>query len=672
MPPFSSSEQVFAPDGPLGKAFEHYEQRTGQLAMAQAVERALLHEKVLFCEAGTGTGKTLAYLIPALLSGKKVIISTATHALQEQIFHKDLVLLERALGRTISVALMKGLANYLCLRRFDEFRNSAQSGDPKWSGKLRVIERWEQETERGDLSELSGFKDDDEVLSQLNSSSDTRVGPRCSHFANCYVTRMRQNAENAQIVLVNHHLFFADLALRGPHPGRVLPEYDAVIFDEAHQLENVASLFFGVRVSRRRIKNITGEASRLLAGSGEALMSTSPLQVENATEQLFAALGKLRQLSEPRAALERDIWTGPLYQKYLALDTALEGLENSANVVRGKLTNNGTRAPQADLVDGLESIIRRCQDLRNGLNTVVDGAPGRVSWFDTEGHGSALSSTPIDLSDTLREAVFNRIPSVVLTSATLAAATPSNADDSNTSVFNFVRTRLGAIDCIAEVEELQVPSPFDFKNHSLLYLPRDLPDPATQEFRAQALERIAELVEASDGGAFVLTTSLRSLRWLQAGLKPMLGERLLLMQGTAPKQALLSAFQSSHRAVLLATMGFWEGVDVPGNALRLVILEKIPFSVPTDPIMRARAQALEEQQKNPFNELFLPLAQMHLKQGFGRLIRGEHDRGVVALLDSRIHSRGYGQRLLSQLPDARRVVDLAAVESFLRGLRPQA
>jgi ATP-dependent DNA helicase DinG len=662
--------------------------------MADAVTRALSEDRVLFCEAGTGTGKTLAYLVPALLSGKKVVVSTATRALEEQIMHKDIPLIERALGRRVSVALMKGLSNYLCLRRFNEARDQPDSSVHKNPLRLKLLEQWYRESDSGDFAELAGIPEGDPLFSWVNSSSDTRVGPRCTYYDACFVTRMKRAAESAQLVVVNHHLFFADLALRGPHPGRVIPDYDAVIFDEAHQIEDVATLFFGVRVSERRISSLCGDATRVFhqAAPLERTATNLVTHVESQRAKLFQALRGLGLGSESRVRLERDVWSGQLYRNYLELDAALESLESGAASLRSALDPSDAET----LFEGLDGVARRARATRDALATVVDGARGRVTWFEPDARASSVSSSPVDVADLLRERVFVRIPSVILTSATLT--TPSlvtfpklhseepqpapGADDawvpvdpeSNeasmpaapVSPFDFERTRLGANNCEREIDELIVPSPFDFEANALLYLPRDLPDPKDPEFLDRAGERIAELVSASDGGAFVLTTSLRAMKLLHEALKLRLGERPFLVQGQVPKQALLAAFRNSGRAVLLATMGFWEGVDVPGHALRLVILEKIPFAAPNDPLVAARAQSLETAGGNAFNDLFVPLAQMSLKQGFGRLIRSQSDRGVVALFDARVHRRGYGQRILSALPPARRTANLEATQRFLR------
>lgn len=648
----SRAGELLGPRGPLVQALSHYEPRPGQVQMAEAVEQALAKERVLLCEAGTGTGKTLAYLVPALTSRKRVVVATATRALQDQIVSKDVPLLERVLGRPVRSVVLKGLTNTLCLRRYSAFRSSPESLKPAWALKLGAIEAWRRESETGDFAELAGIPEGDPIFDAIRSSSETRIGAKCAHYDECFVTRVRQQAEDAELVITNHHLFFADLALRGPHPGRILPNYDAVIFDEAHQLEDVATLFFGVRVSQRGLRALLGEAERYsdhVPGFGMGITGG----VENAVTRFFEELMARVTAEEPRVRLSTDAFNGNLYQRYLDLDNALLGLESALAATPEGL--------ESTLVQVSEALARRTRAQRDSLATIVEGAVGRVTWFDGEKGAAALSSAAVDLSDTLRDRVFDSIPSVVLTSATLTTSSGSLGS----SPFGFMRARLGIDGCAPEVDELVVPSPFDFKNNSLFYAPKHLPAPNEAGFLDAASEEIEQLVKAADGGAFVLCTSNRAMQALHRRLQARLPDRPLLLQGQAPKPALLGAFRNSGRAVLVATASFWEGVDVPGNALRLVILEKVPFSVPSDPVLQARAQALEEQGKNPFNELFLPLAQMMLKQGFGRLIRSQQDRGVVALLDSRVHKRGYGGRLLSQLPPARRTILLEEACSFL-------
>lgn len=668
------------PNGHFARTWERYEARQGQLEMAAAVERALEREHVLFCEAGTGTGKTLAYLVPALLSGRKVVISTATRALQDQIWNSDLPLLEKAVGRPISAALMKGLGNYLCLRRAELAHSEANLAT---RSALRLLEEWQHSTETGDFSELTAISERDPVFSLVQSSSDTRLGSRCPHFDRCFVTRMRRNAEDAQLVIVNHHLFFADLALKGPHPGRVIPEYDAVVLDEAHQVEDIAALFFGTRVSQRQLTTLVKDATALLHHAHSA--SNLPQRVEQVANSFFTRL-TAGTATEARTRLGEDAWVGETHKSYLELDEVLDGLTHATNVALKTVVD------QPDTWEGLDALSRRTRDLRNALAFVVDGDAKHVTWLDRSSAGTALSATPVDVAPILQRRLFESGKCVVFTSATLstpAAPLPTfpaqlddvPADDERllgpSSRFTYARRRLGALGIIQPVDELVVESPFDFRNHALLFVAKDLPEPREEGFSQQALPLVRELLLASNGGAFVLTTSFRVLKSLHDRMLAEWDELpwegpppTLLVQGSAPKSQLLQTFKQAANAVLVATMSFWEGVDVPGNALRLVIIDKIPFSVPTDPLVAARVQHIEESLQNPFNELYIPSAQMALKQGFGRLIRSETDKGVVALLDSRLHRKGYGQRILGALPPAQRTTRLSEAVAFLEALRP--
>lgn len=652
-----------------------YESRPGQLAMAEAVERALADDRVLLCEAGTGTGKTMAYLVPAILSGRKVVVSTATRQLQEQIFWKDLPLIERTLGLRPQAALMKGLSNYVCRRRFAEFRRSEEASRPSVSSKLAVIERWVEGSETGDVAELVALGEDDPVLSAISSSSDTRVGVSCQFHAECFVTRMKREADAARIVVVNHHLFFADLALRGAHPGRVLPDYDAVIFDEAHQLEDVATLFFGVRVSEGRITRLLGDVERALgvfsgARDGPLFGGGILPRARNAATAFFGCVVQNARALDGRATLDRDFWHGHPLELWHALDDALDGVRALAEQLRGTLVEGTVplgrgRRDALLAADALELAARRAEDVRQSLSTIVDGASGRVSWVDTGGRVPALSSSPVDLSTIFRTRVFDVIPSVVLTSATLSNGV---AEASDADAFTFIRSRLGLAEPGVDVREQVVASPFDYAARALLYLPRDLPEPASGGFLERAADRIAELVDITNGGAFVLTTSLRSMKALHRILAARFPGRRVLIQSQGPKNAVLASFRAAGDAVLVATASFWQGVDVPGDALRLVVLEKIPFPMPNEPVILARSRALEDQGKKPFVDLHVPLAKIALKQGFGRLIRARTDRGIVALLDDRVHRRGYGKGLIGALPPARRTHDLDDVRAFWDGL----
>ena len=673
------------PDSALARATQNWERREGQLAMAQAVERALDGEHSLFVEAGTGTGKTLAYLVPSVLSGRKVVVSTATRALQDQVFFKDLPLVAAALaasGIRFRAALMKGLSNYVCRRRLGELIDEGGASRPPstfpmatgvaagMDKSLSQLVTWASSTKTGDRAELADLPEDSELWRAVASSSETRIGSDCDHFEGCFVTRMRREADDAQIVVVNHHLFMADLALRtGPRGANasVLPAYDAVIFDEAHQLEDIATDFFGVRVSTARVESLERDARRsLVAAQAKSKPLEGSVQVtldglRDAGRAFFAALaaaGSTRGFggleSRPRPGLDsRRVLEPPgaeLLSAYRAFDLRLEALHAVA-----ALRNE----------ESVQAIARRASELRADLRFILidEGGAARsrarsseaehqeseeggdvVRWVDVRSRSVSIGASPVDVGSTLRDKLFDRIPTVVCTSATLATA----------GSFRFAKSRLGAP---PDTEDLLVASPFDFSARSLLYLPDDLPEPTEVEFESAAADRIAELVRMTDGGAFVLCTSTRAMRALHGLLGRQISQPTLL-QGDAPKHLLLERFRASHKAVLVATMSFWEGVDVPGWALRLVIIDKIPFAPPGDPVFAARCARIERDGGSGFTQYSVPSAAMALKQGFGRLIRTQNDAGIVAVLDRRIVRKGYGRLLLASLPPARRVREL--------------
>ncbi len=639
---------ILGPGGRLQELVPGYESRPGQLTMAAAVERALATDGVLICEAGTGTGKTLAYLIPAILSGRRVVISTATRALQDQLLNKDIPLAERALGRPTSAAVLKEVGNYVCRRRF------ADVDSARVSQSYRALRQFVDESETGDLSELMDGTGGERVAELVAASTDTRLGARCEHYDRCFVTWAKRRAEAAQVVIVNHHLFFADLALRGPHPGHVLPPYDAVIFDEAHRVEDIAAPFFGSRVSLRKLSLLAEDAKRWLPSRG-LLSSRHVERAENAAAQLFECLLTLMG-REPRLLLGPDHWQGACYQRYLDVDASFEHLELSAAVPSSE------EYPNTAETEALRNLARRARQLRDELTSLVEGANGCVTWIERDG-GPALCSTPVALAPILSERLFQQVPTLVFTSATLRGG-------EGETPFHFFKTRLGAQASPSEIAELVVDSPFDYKTHARLYAPRHLPSPASSAYGEAAIHEVRALLDAAAGGAFVLVTSFSMLRTFHAGLADC--AHPLLVQGEAPKHVLLEAFREASNAVLLATMSFWEGVDVPGQALRLVIIDKLPFPVPTDPLFSARAAELEEQGGNPFRELALPTAQMTLQQGFGRLIRSRRDRGLVAVLDSRLQTKGYGRQLLSALPPAPVLDQLEDAIAFLRSLDPES
>lgn len=641
---------ILGPHGSLAASLDNYEHRPGQLAMAKAVEEAVAKSHTLVCEAGTGTGKTLAYLIPAILSGRKTVISTATRALQDQIYWRDLPAIAKHTGLKPSVALTKGLSNYLCRRRFEELRKSAHAASTASATSLVQIERWARTTHTGDVAELADLPENDPVWRDVCSSTETRIGLKCQHYENCFVTHMRREAQEAQIVVANHHLVFADIALRGDSQerGGVLPEYEVLVLDEAHQIEDIASDFFGCQVSSGRIQVLLRDAQRTFecAGLSDPLLSNkdaSPLtaRVRDAAGSLFEQLVARYETGEPgKKRIETDTWTGEILHRYHRFDAGLEALQAFANA-------NSKN-------ESVEAVAQRVLRVRNDLSEIVSGNQSRaVTWIETRARSAAVGSTPIEVANILRQAVFERVPAVIATSATLTS----------NGTFQFFRSRVGADSPHVPTVELVVPSHFDFETQALLYTPTDLPEPADPSFAQLAVQRVAHLIEVTNGGAFVLCTSVRAMTTFRADLARML-DRAPLMQGDAPKQSLLNRFRTEKDSVLVATLSFWEGVDIAGDALRLVVIDKIPFAVPTDPVVVARCAALEQDGANPFEAYQLPAAAITLKQGFGRLIRTQRDRGIVAILDRRLVSRQYGKALLASLPPARKVSSLEQVREF--------
>jgi ATP-dependent DNA helicase DinG len=640
--------------------------------MANAVEKALSDDEVLICEAGTGTGKTFAYLLPAIASGRKVIVSTATRALQEQIVRVDLPLIDRILGQKTSVAVMKGLSNYVCRRRLAE-QQARTAGKKSGKRSLQLVAEWAGTSSTGDVSELVELEESDPIWHDVTASADTRRGSQCSFYERCFVTRMRRQAEEARLVIVNHHLFFADLALRGPHPGRVLPDYEAVIFDEAHQLEDIATDFFGTKTSSAKEERLAAdlEQSLTMLSTYDATLGIDSVrnlveQLRHAAKDYFAAFVSVATQGEGRREIHPDDLKGEPYETWLRLDSTLEAMAALVATSLGRMSQlrvGNSNRELGTIQEALEVATRRLDEQRAALSAIAEDKHQRVIWVEHSERNTSVTSAPVDLSTLLRTRIFDSLPCVVLTSATLTTSS-SSLVAGNVPSFGYFRQRLGIIELNRPVVELNVTSSFDYEKRALLYTPKDLPAPMQPEFVPTASARISELVELTEGGAFVLTTSLRSMQRFYEELKPRHSQLLVMIQGEAPKSELLQRFRRHGNAVLVATASFWEGVDVPGRALRLVVLEKIPFYVPTDPLVRARSLALEAEGKNPFMDYVVPAAAITLKQGFGRLIRNRSDAGIVALLDERIHRRGYGQRLLRSLPPAKRTDSFESVRRF--------
>lgn len=619
----------------MARGVRDYEHRPGQLQMTRAVQEALEHEGVLLVEAGTGTGKTWAYLVPALTSGRRVLVSTGTRALQDQIMDQDLPALRRHLGIEVNAACVKGLGNYLCLRRYQELVSSAEAAHPRYGESLPLLRQWAQSTRSGDRATLPSIAEEDPIWPRVVSGSDTRIGARCEHYDDCFVTAVRRRAEDAQLVVVNHHLFFADLALRDTGFASVLPDYDAVIFDEAHQIEDTATLFFGTRLSVVMFERLGRDARSTLAklgGDSDAgrLLDSVLQRASNFFEALPA-----RSDGGRAPLLTPDIPEEDLF----ALDNALTELGAACRNAR----------PSSET---LLQVARRSDAMRNALGSLEQ--PGQVSWVQGRGRTSSVGSSPIDVGPLLKERLHERVPALVFTSATLATA----------GNFKFVKRRLGLPE---EISEELVDSPFRYDEQAALYAPSHLPDPRRDDYVQAASEEILSLINMTKGGAFVLCTSIRMMKRLAESCREAL-DYPVRVQGEAPKTGLLDWFRQDGNAVLFATASFWEGVDVPGSALRLVILDKLPFDVPSDPVIQARCERLDAAGESSFMRYLVPSAALSLKQGFGRLIRSGKDQGVVAILDSRIRRRGYGKVLIKSLPPARVCSTFAEVQAFWQGL----
>jgi ATP-dependent DNA helicase DinG len=633
-PPHGDLSDVFGPQGLIASRLQGYSHRPQQQAMAECIARVIAAAGTLICEAGTGTGKTFAYLVPALLSGRKVLISTGTKALQDQLFHRDLPLVRQALGAPVRVTLLKGRSNYLCRHRLrlaleDPLRTEAQL-----RVLLRQVQDWSKSTRRGDCAELP-IPEDAPVWPLVTSTSDNCLGPSCPDWQDCHLVNARREAQAADLVVVNHHLFCADLALKDEGFGEILPGADCFILDEAHQLPEVASSFFGTAVSGRQLLDLARDTEleyRREAG--------------DVPELLERAAGLRRAVQDLRLRLGEGDRRGP-WQDLRADATVVRALESVARRLAALVA--GLKALQGR-GKGLDACLARGSDLEMRL-AVLGGeeAPEQVRWFETQGRGFRLHQTPLQVDQVFRDQMERGRAAWVFTSATLAVG----------EGFDHFSSQLG----IESARTERWDSPFDYVRQALLFVPRGMPEPADPSYNARVLDLAAELIGYSRGRAFLLFTSYRALREVAEGIEGRI-QYPVLVQGSAPRADLLERFRSLGNAVLLGTASFWEGVDVRGEALSCVVIDRLPFASPGDPVLAARIETLRQRGGNPFRDFQLPQAVIALKQGAGRLIRGATDRGVLVVCDPRLLGRSYGRSFLASLPPMRRTRDLEEVRDF--------
>ncbi len=629
-----SASQYLGSKGPFAKALPDFAPRAQQIDMADAVEVALANNQVLVCEAGTGIGKTFAYLVPALLSGRRVIVSTGTKTLQDQLYEKDLPLVRKALGVAVKTALLKGRANYLCRYRLEEGGDWRGLGREEM-GQLGEIRVWSRMTRSGDIAEVRGVDENSRIWPRVTSTVDNCLGQECSAYDDCFVYEARREAQKADLVVINHHLLCADLGLKEEGFGDLLPVADAYIIDEAHQLPAVASNFFGQTLSSRQLLDLA----------------------QDSIDEQVGGAGDVPEIADKARALTRAVYDFRISMGQEGLQTSWKAITSKPSVKQGvEHVQQGLQAlldslePNAERSKGLDSCWHRCAELKQSLHQVTNpNDDAHIHWLDTFKRGFGIHMTPLDIAETYQQRLPEKPAAWVYTSATLAVG----------EKFDYFTRQLG----LGEAKSQQLDSPFDYQRNALLYLPPQMPQPNEARYTQVVIDRALPVIRAAGGRCFMLFTSYRALRQAETELSQKL-DYPVLVQGSAPKGQLLERFRELGNAVLLATASFWEGVDVRGDALSCVIIDKLPFASPGNPVLQARLDAMRANGTEPFMHYQLPRAVITLKQGVGRLIRDVSDRGVLMLCDPRLTSKAYGRVFLNSLPDMPRSNDIADVQAF--------
>ncbi len=642
--PLSEVRKYFEVHGELARLLPSFEHRPQQQQMAEAVEESIRSGSSLVIEAGTGTGKTFAYLIPALLSGKRTIVSTGSRNLQEQIKSKDIPILEELLFHPFSVTVMKGRGNYICLRRFVDYRDKthanlfqADADEP-----VEQFFRWGEETDTGDFSDFKAPVSA-EIREETASSSELCLGRKCSFYNDCFVMKVRAKAQKSDLILVNHHLFFSDVKMRGSSDTSLLPKAETVIFDEAHMLEGIATEYFGSHVTSRSFTELTGELKRELALDVSLEMALR----EGMSRLVQLSFDFFQALSDPGKEERRSLPDGDISPEVVAIAEEIERITEALCTEVYTTTNSDSLHRVAE---GISETARVIKEILS--SSEAEEKTASVRWIESRGGVVSLHLSPLDIAQSMQQDVFPLAESCIFTSATLS----SGKED-----FRFFKTSLGIAD---DCKAVQLETPFDYKKNARYYFPKDLPEPSSAEFPVSVAHVVKELVHLSQGRTLVLFTSYRVLNAVYRLLSPELSYPLYRQQEGEEGHRVIQRFIADRHSVLFGTASFWQGIDVVGDSLSCLIIDKFPFAPPNDPVLSARIDYFRKSGKNPFMDYQVPMAVIALRQGFGRLIRSSTDRGIFALLDGRLHSKFYGRKFLNALPEAERVESIAELAGF--------